>query len=178
MAQAKQQVCKGCGGRGQVTNASRQTQTCPNCNGSGSQPQSVYRVIFDYVFPSITLGALASGSSVLQIQFDADFEWIWIVASRTGPFTIQMQDGSTGRYFSNSPINDVNFAGTAQLPFPLVEPYLLARSASIQAAVTDTSNAQNTIQLVLRGYKLFPQSNGAQGASGQVFQPQSSQTAG
>jgi hypothetical protein len=174
MAQATKQPCRTCGGRGAVTNAARQTQTCPNCSGSGTQPQQVYRVVFDYVFPSLTLAALASGNSVLQMQADADFEWVFVVASRTGPYTVQIQDGSTGRYLSNSPINDVNFAGTAQLPFPLVEPYLLARSSSIQAAITDTSGAGNTIQLVLRGYKLFPQNAMAQGAAGQVFQGQSS----
>lgn len=157
-----------------VTNPARQAQQCPNCGGQGTQPQKVYRVVYDYVFPSVTLAALASGSSVLQIQFDADFEWVWIVCSRTGAFTIQLQDGSTGRYFSNSPVNDVNFAGTGQLPFPLVEPYLLARSTSISAAMVDTSNASNTVQLVFRGYKLFPQDTPQQGSAGQVFQNQTS----
>jgi hypothetical protein len=173
MAQAAQKVCKGCAGRGLVTNAARQMQQCPVCSGSGQQPQKVYRVFFDYVFPQTVLLANAVGNAVLQIQFDSDFEWIWIVGSSTGTYTIQINDSSTGRNLSNSPVNNVNFVGTAQLPFPLVEPYLLARSTTITAAITDTSNAGNTIQLVFRGYKLFPQDAPQQGAAGQVFQQQS-----
>lgn len=171
MAQATQQVCRSCAGRGMVANPARQMQTCPNCSGSGTQPQKVYRVFFDYVFPTVVIAAaLGNGNSILQVQADSDFEWIWLVATSTGTFTVQLTDGSTGRNLSNSPINSANFAGTAQLPFPLVEPYLLARSASLQAAFTDTSNVGgNTIQLVLRGYKLFPQSAPQQGAAGQVF---------
>jgi hypothetical protein len=174
MAQAAQKTCRSCAGRGMVTNPARQVQQCPNCAGTGAAPQKVYRVFFDYVFPQLVLLANAVGNTVLQIQFDSDFEWIWIVGSRTGTFSIQLNDSSTGRNLSNSPVNDVNFMGTGQLPFPLVEPYLLARSTTITAAVTDTSGAGNTIQLVFRGYKLFPQDAPQQGAAGQVFQGQSS----
>jgi hypothetical protein len=173
MAQAAQKVCKGCAGRGMVTNPARQVQACPVCGGSGQAPQKVYRVFFDYVFPQLVLAGNAVGNTVLQIQFDSDFEWIWIVGSSTGTYTIQINDSSTGRNLSNSPVNNTNFVGTAQLPFPLVEPYLLARSTTITAAITDTSGAGNTIQLVFRGYKLFPQDAPEQGAAGQVFQRQS-----
>jgi hypothetical protein len=177
MAQATQKACKGCAGRGQVTNAARQTQLCPNCNGSGAQPQKVYRIPFDYVFPQVVLAANQPGNSVLQIQFDSDFEWIWIVGTRTGAFTIQLNDSSTGRNLSSSPVNDTNFMGTAQLPFPLVEPYLLARSTTVTAALLDLSGAVNTVQLVFRGYKLFPQDAPQQGSAGQVFQQQTNGTA-
>ena len=170
MAQAASQTCRICAGRGAVTNAARQTQVCPKCDGSGVTPQKVYRVFFDYVFPSVVLAANGPGVSVLQIQYDSDFEWIWLVSTQTGPYTVTLQDTSTGRSLSNSPVNSANFAGTAQLPFPLVEPYLLARSTSVQATFADVSGAPNTVQLVLRGYKLFPQSAPQQGAAGQVFQ--------
>jgi len=176
MAQATQKPCKVCAGRGAVTNAARQTQTCPNCNGGGTQPQKVYRVFFDYVFPqAVIAAALGQGNTVLQIQFDSDFEWIWIVGSSTGAFTILLNDSSTGRNLASAPVLSQNFMGTAQLPFPLVEPYLLARSTTITAALVDTSNvAGNTINIVFRGYKLFPQDAPQQGAAGQVFQQQSS----
>jgi hypothetical protein len=173
MAQATQKTCKVCAGRGAVTNAARQTQTCPNCNGQGTQPQKVYRVFFDYVFPQTVLLANAQGNSVLQIQFDSDFEWIWIVGSSTGNFTILLNDSSTGRNLASAPVLSQNFMGTAQLPFPLVEPYLLARSTTITAALQDVSGAGNTINLVFRGYKLFPHDAPQQGAAGQVFQQQS-----
>lgn len=175
MAQAAQKTCKSCAGRGLVTNAARQAQTCPNCSGSGVQAQKVYRVFYDYTFPTVALTASQSGvGAVLQIQFDSDFEWIWLVSTQTGAYSVQLQDGSTGRMLSNAPINNANFAGTAQLPFPLVEPYLLARSTSLNATFNDLSGSNNSVQLTLRGYKLFPQSAPEQGSASQVFQQTSS----
>jgi hypothetical protein len=144
---------------------------CPICGGTGTQPQKVLRVPYDYVFPQ-TVIALANGQGnmVLQIMFDSDFEWIFTVGSSTGAFTITVNDSSTGRNLSNSPVLSSLYMGTAQLPFPFVEPYLLARSTTITAAVQDASGApNNTINLVFKGFKLFPQDQPQQGAAGQVF---------
>lgn len=162
-------VCRGCSGRGQMrTPDNRMWQQCPSCGGSG-QNQQVFRVPFDYVWPSIVLTALqANVPATLQIDQDSDFEWIWIAGDRTGAYRIQLRDGSTGRTLSNNKVNDDNFAGTAQLPFPLVEPYLIARSTSMTANVDDLSNAGNTIQLVFKGYKLFPVAAPEQGSSGMI----------
>lgn len=164
-----QKLCRQCGGAGRTaTPNGRQWQQCQACGGSG-QNQQVFRVPFDYVWPSMVLTALqANLPFTLQIDQDSDFEWIWTVGDRTGAYKIQLRDGSTGRTLSNTQVNDDNFAGTAQLPFPLVEPYLIARSTSMQATVTDLSNAGNTIQLVFRGYKLFPVAAPQQGSSGMI----------
>ena len=171
MAQAALKTCKACQGRGIVSNPARQAQTCPNCGGTGVQKQEVYRVFYDYTFPTVALTSLQQGvGAVLQISFDSDFEWIWVVSTQTGAYSVQLQDGSTGRVLSNAPINNANFAGTAQLPFPLVEPYLLARSTSLNATFNDLSGAGNSVQLTLRGYKLFPTNAPAQGSASQVFQ--------
>jgi hypothetical protein len=125
------------------------------------------RIPFDYVVNAV-VPANSTGFPVsLQIQQDADFEIIFLCGTRTSPLAdVAMSDGATGRSFSNLPVNVDNFFGTAQLPFPLVEPYIVARSTSLNFTFRDTSAAQNTIQLVLRGYKLFPQQNPAQGSSG------------
>jgi hypothetical protein len=167
-----QQLCPSCMGRGLVTSPNARTQqVCPNCNGSGTKQQQVVRVPFDYAFSGgvVVIGAGQQGlNATVQIDQDSDFEWIWIVTSSTGRYSVQIQDGSTGRTLSNGPINDVNYAGTAQLPFPLIEPYLLARSGVLRGTFNDQSAAQNTVQLLLRGYKLFPVSAPMQGSSGQI----------
>src|SRR5258708_36468487 len=68
----------------------------------------------------------------LQIQQDADFEWVFRVASRTDPrVTIDVSDGATGRKYTSAPVNIDNYAGTAALPFPLVEPLIIARATAI-----------------------------------------------
>ncbi len=131
------------------------------------------RIPFDYVINAV-VPANSTGFPVsLQIQQDADFEWVFTVGTRTSPLAdVDIKDGATGRSLNSAPVNVDNFMGTAQLPFPLVEPYIIARSTAINFTFRDTSAAQNTIQLVLRGYKLFPQGNPAQGSSGLISQAQ------
>jgi len=127
------------------------------------------RIPFDYVVNAIVPANSAGFAVSLQIQQDADFEIVFLVGTRTSPLAdVQMSDGATGRSFSNAPVNVDNFFGTAQLPFPLVEPYIIARSTSVNFTFRDTSAAQNTIQVVLKGYKLFPQQNPAQGSAGLI----------
>lgn len=131
------------------------------------------RIPFDYVVNAI-VPANSTGFPVsLQIQQDADFEIVFLVGTRTSNLAdVTMSDGATGRAFFSAAVNVDNFFGTAQLPFPLVEPYIIARSSSLNFVFRDTSGAQNTIQLVLRGYKLFPQANPAQGSSGLISRQQ------
>jgi hypothetical protein len=133
------------------------------------------RIPFDYVVNAIVpansgqAGGPAPFLVSLQIQQDADFETVFLAGTRTSPLAdVQMSDGATGRNFSNAPVNVDNFFGTAQLPFPLVEPYVFARSTSVNFSFRESSGAPNTIQLVLKGYKLFPQQNPAQGSSGLI----------
>jgi len=167
MSNGSAKTCPSCQGRGILAGAGGRPWQCPNCGGTGVN-QQVFRVPFDYVWPSIVLTALQNLPATLQIDQDSDFEWIWVVADQTGSWKIQVRDGSTGRTLSNNAVNNDNYAGTAQLPFPLVEPYLIARSTVMTASVTDLSNAGNTIQLVFKGYKLFPVAAPQQGSSGMI----------
>jgi hypothetical protein len=133
------------------------------------------RVPFDYVVNAVVAanagqaGGPAANTQVLQIQQDADFEWVFITGTSTSPSgDVNVSDGSTGRSLMAAPVNFANYFGTAQLPFPFVEPYIVARSTALNFVFRDASGAQNTVQLVLRGYKLFPQANPAQGSSGLI----------
>lgn len=148
--------CPGCNGRLMIPNKNGQMQACPLCDGTGSVEPQPIRVPFDYVIDEV----LAAGGDQIQraLQFDRDspFEMIWLVATQTGIFTSQFTDGATGRQLDNLPVNNANRFGTAQLPFPLVEPYIWAPGASLNYILVDTSAAPNTIQIVLKGYKLFP----------------------
>jgi hypothetical protein len=166
-------TCKGCAGRGLVSaNGGRNTQACPLCGGTG-QNQQVFRVPFDYVWPAIALTAnQVNLTATLQVDFDSDFEWIWIVSDQTGSWSVTTYDNSTGRQLQNNPINNDNFAGTAQLPFPLVEPYLLARSSSMRGVFNDLSGNTNNVQLVFKGYKLYPSGAPQQGSAGMVVNQQ------
>jgi len=135
-----------------------------------AQAQVPLRVPFDYVIDSVV--PLNAATNVpRQFDEDADFEWVMTVASRTDPrLTVEVIDGATGRVLMSNPVNIDNFAGTAALPWPLVEPYVIARSSLLRFRFVESSGAQNTVQLVLRGYKLYPSNAPAQGASGLVSQ--------
>jgi len=147
-------------------------------NGKVAAPPPVLpplRVPFDYVVNAVIAanagqaGGPGANLQVLQIQQDADFELVFIVGTSTSPSgDINVQDGATGRALMSAPVNFANYFGTAQLPFPLVEPYIIARSTALNFTFRDASGAQNTLQLVFRGYKLFPQKNPAQGSAGLI----------
>ena len=134
---AKQQ-CPACNGRRLVNDTAGRKQVCPLCEGSGSVTPQPIRVPFDYVIDEVLL-ASASRTASLNFDRDAPFEWIWLVATLTGTFTSEFRDVATGRSFESAPVNNANRFGTA-LGYTLV----------------DTSVAENTIQIVLKGYKLFP----------------------
>jgi len=148
-------------------------QLCPGCGGTGVKAPPVIRVPFDYVFANAVLTANQLGlQDPLTFDYDADFEHIWTVANSTGIYSVTITDKSANRQLSNAPVNGENFAGTAALPFPLVEPYIWARSATALATFNDRSGAGNTVQLVFRGYKLYPATAQQQGSQG-VIVPQS-----
>jgi len=166
-------LCPSCGGRGIVQGGRGNPQLCPNCGGSGTKAPPVIRVPFDYVFPNAVLTANQAGlQDPLTFDYDADFEHVWTVANSTGIFSVLITDRSANRQLSNAAVNGENFAGTAALPFPLVEPYIWARSATVLATFNDRSGSGNTVQLVFRGFKLYPASASQQGSQG-VLVPQS-----
>lgn len=138
--------------------------------------QDILRVPETYVLDAV-LTALQSLPFTIQIQQKADFEWVNRIASSTGRFRVSIQDGATGRnLITNNPppgiavppnsVNDQNYFGTAQLPNPLLQPYVFARSTSINITITDISNAGNTIQIVFDGFDLYPADAPGQGSSG------------
>ena len=110
---------------------------------------------FWYPINPPALTALQAGvTASVVIDNDADFEWRWLISSQTGLWSVTLTDRFTSRPLSPSAINSENLAGTAQLPFILPKPYILKRTSSVSGIFNDRSNAGNTIQLALVGYKL------------------------
>jgi hypothetical protein len=138
--------------------------------------QDVLRVPDAYVL-SAALTASQTLQFTLQIQQKADFEWVNRIAKSDGTFRVQIQDGATGRNLitNNPPAGSVippntvdadNYFGTAQLPNPLLQPYVFARASSILVTLIDTSAAPNNIELCFDGFDLYPASTPSQGSSG------------
>lgn len=174
--------CPTCHGSGAVNNPyTRGAQQCPNCGGSGSR-DNFSRRFYDYVFPTATFGAaLGTNQQVLTFTDKVPFEIYWIVAKAINSATladalyaVSITDTGSSIPWTNQgntyPVWGENFAGTAQLPFRLPEPYVVQPNGSLQAQFTERSNSADTqVQLVMRGYKLFPNQAQSHGRAGAIF---------
>lgn len=129
------------------------------------------RQFFSYVLDRVVPASAVQDPNQLQILSDADFEWWWVLASRTsGLLKVMMKEQATGRDFigttasaTSGPatfngINIDNWAGTAlaTAAFPLAVPYIMPATRVYSLLFTDTSAAPNTVELVFSGFKLWP----------------------
>ena len=129
------------------------------------------RQFFEYVLDRVVPASAVQDANQLQILSDADFEWWWIIASRTSNLLkVMMKEAATGRDFigttasaTSGPatfngVNIDNWAGTAAATaaFPLAVPYIMPATRVYTLLFTDTSGAPNTVELVFSGFKLWP----------------------
>ncbi len=129
------------------------------------------RQFFSYVLDRVVPANAIQDPNQLQILSDADFEWWWIIASRTSnALKVMMKEQATGRDFIGTSasatsgtltfngVNIDNWAGTAlaTAAFPLAVPYIMPATRVYSMLFTDTSGAPNTVELVFSGFKLWP----------------------
>ena len=129
------------------------------------------RQYFSYVLDRTVPANAVQDPNALQILSDADFEWWWVLASRTSNLLkVLLKEAATGRDFiSTSPqaqaggvvfngINIDTWAGTASLnaSFPLAVPYIMPATRVYTLLFTDTSGAPNVVEIVFSGFKLWP----------------------
>ena len=129
------------------------------------------RQFFSYVLDRVVPASAVQDPNQLQILSDADFEWWWLLASRTsGSLKVLMKEQATGRDFIGTTASAVagaatfngifidNWCGTAAAgaAFPLAVPYIMPATRVYSLLFTDLSAAPNTVQLVYSGFKLWP----------------------
>jgi hypothetical protein len=140
----------------------------PSAQGADDQFERQY---FSYVLDRVVPANAVQDPNQFQILSDADYEWWWILASRTSNLLkVLMKEAATGRDFigttasavaGTATFNGINidlWAGTAlaTAAFPLAVPYILPANRSYTLLFTDTSGAPNTVELVFSGFKLWP----------------------
>jgi hypothetical protein len=129
------------------------------------------RQFFSYVLDYAVPGNAVQSPTQLQILSDADFEWWWVLLSRTSNLLkVMMKEQATGRDFIGTTassisgpatfngINVDNWAGTAQATaaFPLAVPYIMPATRVYTLLFTDTSGVTNNVEVVFSGFKLWP----------------------
>lgn len=134
-----------------VTNASGQVQTCPMCDGTGKAYIPGLFYVYSIIIALTALQQLQQSISILN----APFKWIFATAVSTGAFTVQLQDAKNQRQFFNQAVDSRLVFGTAQHLFPVLNPYTFDQNGAIQITVTDTSNANNSVQLGFIGVQLI-----------------------
>jgi hypothetical protein len=104
----------------------------------------------------LTLTALqALKGQKVPIDGDSDFILTGIHGTQTSTYTINVKLPS-GRQLSNNPVQNANLVGSANQPtaFP---PMLYPHGGNGPSCdLTDTSNANNTLEIVFDGYRRFP----------------------
>ncbi len=129
------------------------------------------RQFFSYVLDYTVPASAVQSPTQLQILSDADFEWWWMLLSRTSNLLkVLMKEQATGRDFigttasaTSGPatfngLNVDNWAGTAAgtAAFPLAVPYIMPATRVYTLLWTDTSGAPNVVEAVFSGFKLWP----------------------
>lgn len=146
----QQPACTTCQGGGVVQNPSGQLQACPVCGGSGKA--YIPGLFYTYGI-LITLAANQAQQQTLNI-LNAPFKWIFATSNQTGAFTIQLADAKNLRQFFNTPLHNALVFGTAQNPFPVLNPWTFDQNGAIQINITDLSGAANTVWLGFVGVQI------------------------
>ncbi len=119
------------------------------------------RVPYDFKFPRQVIAANGQVSVPIQTPASFDFEWWDTVGIYTGSADVKLEVGSDTLMNTNAPggsnfngIDIRNWVGSAQLPYSRRYPWVLPRATQCLLTITDTSGAQNTVEIVLRGFML------------------------
>lgn len=161
--------CPTCAGNG-VVNSPTPTNPygvaqCPSCSGTGVSNGVELECGYEL---QVTLTALQTLTVPLSIQ-SFPFKWIRATAQSTGSFEFNCIHNLPSYQFFNVQANaaaggtglvrDVNFWGTGQQSYFLLQPYILPYNTTISFTVHDLSNAGNVVRLFLGGVQLLSNDN-------------------
>lgn len=128
----------------------------PAYNGfEDASPKGYVDVDFVYPYDVVLTALQFLRDQSISTTNDADFAWrALVIALATGTFNIRFAD-SQGFYLSNGMIASANLIGDAASPYPVFPEILIPAGGRIGIDIQDTSNAQNTIEILCRGVKRY-----------------------
>jgi hypothetical protein len=104
---------------------------------------------------SNALSALGTATPAVTTTADAAHVVTLITGASTGEYSITLRTDSSDRILMPLPIHSSAMVGTAERPFPLPKPLLLAPNTTVSLTVTDLSNATNEVWFALWGFKIY-----------------------
>jgi len=111
--------------------------------------------------PALT--ALGTARPSIKITADAAMITTLITGTSTGEYSIFMRTDSSDRQLMQFPIHSAAMVGTAERPFPLPKPLLLAPNTTLSFDITDLSNAENEVYFTIWGFKVYRRQYAAAG---------------
>jgi len=133
----------------------------------GSYPRkNVLPYFFSFSLLSATGNALTPlGTQRPSIKITADAAMIstMFTGASTGEYSIFMRTDSSDRQLMQFPIHSASIVGTAERPFNLAKPLLLAPNTTLSFDIVDLSNATNEVWFTLAGFKVYRRQYAAAG---------------
>jgi hypothetical protein len=128
----------------------------PSYNGmNNAAPEGYVDVDFTYPYDVVLTADQFLRDQSISTTNDADFCWRGLVLGfSTGAFNVRFAD-SQGFYLSNGMIASANILGDPASPYPVFPEIIIPAGGRIGVDIQDTSDATNTIQLLLKGVKRF-----------------------
>lgn len=100
---------------------------------------------------------------VVTITADAAHICTMLTGASTGEYSVFMRTDSSDRQLMQYPIHSAAMVGTAERPFNLPKPLMLAPNTSVSFDITDLSNAANEVWFTLWGFKVYRRQYAAAG---------------
>jgi hypothetical protein len=99
----------------------------------------------------------ANGTSRTSIKVSADAAFVatYITGASTGEYTMFFRTDSSDRQLMDDPIHSATVIGTAERPFILPKPLLMAPNTTISFDLVDLSGAQNEVYFTMWGFKVY-----------------------
>ena len=107
----------------------------------------------------------AGGTQRPNVQTTADAAHIitQFTGASTGSYSVFLRTDSSDRQLMRIPIHSDAIVGTAEFPYPLPKPLLLAPNTTVSFDITDLSGNQNEVWFTLCGFKVYRRQYAAAG---------------
>jgi len=122
-----------------------------------TNPKRMRPMIYSFSGGAKTVTANGTATALIEADIDSHFLVQKITGIRTGGATISVNEGASGREWSNQAMHLDNLVGNGSFPNILPAYRFITKGSTLTINLTDLSGASNVIDVVLIGVKLLCQ---------------------